>query len=68
MDEFIQRLANAKIIGLDTSIFIYFPEANPRYASLAQITLKGIEQGKWHGVTSTITLMEINVRPWQLDR
>jgi len=68
MDEFIQRLANAKIIGLDTSIFIYFLEANPRYASLAQITLKGIEQGKWHGVTSTITLMEINVRPWQLDR
>ena len=68
MDEFSKRLARAKIIGLDTSIFIYFLEPNPRYAPLAQITIKGIEEGKWHGVTSTITLMEITVRPWQLER
>ncbi|MGA7604490.1 MAG: PIN domain-containing protein [Anaerolineales bacterium] len=47
---------------------MYFLEANPRYASLSQIALQGIEQSKWHGVTSTITLMEINVRPWQLNR
>lgn len=68
MDEFSKRLANAKVIGLDTSIFIYFLEPNPRYAPLAQTTIKGIEEGKWQGVTSTITLMEITVRPWQLGR
>ncbi|MDP1714202.1 MAG: PIN domain-containing protein [Anaerolineales bacterium] len=68
MDEFSKRLASAKVIGLDTSIFIYFLEPNPRYAPLAQITIKGIEEGKWQGVTSTITLMEITVRPWQLGR
>ena len=66
MDEFSKRLAKAKVVGLDTSIFIYFLEANERYGPLAQITINGIEKGKWQGVTSTITLMEITVRPWQL--
>ena len=66
MDEFSKRLAKAKVIGLDTSIFIYFLEDNARYGPLAQITINGIEKGKWQGVTSTITLMEITVRPWQL--
>ena len=27
-----------------------------------------MENGKWHGVTSPITLMEINVHPWQMGR
>ena len=66
MDEFSKRLAKVKVIGLDTSIFIYFLENNSRYGPLAQITINGIEKGKWQGVTSTITLMEITVRPWQL--
>lgn len=66
MDGFSKRLAKAKVIGLDTSVFVYFLENNPQYAPLAQITIKGIEDGKWQGVTSTITLMEITVRPWQL--
>ena len=67
MDEFSKRLAKAKVIGLDTSVFVYFLEDNKNYAPLAQVTLKGIENGKWQGVTSTITLMEITVRPWQLE-
>ena len=68
MDEFSKRLAKAKVIGLDTPIFIYFLENNARYGPLAQLTINGIEKGKWEGVTSTITLMEITVRPWQLGR
>jgi predicted nucleic acid-binding protein len=68
MDELSKRLAKAKVIGLDTPIFIYFLENNERYGELAHITIKGIENGKWEGVTSTITLMEITVRPWQLGR
>ena len=66
MDELSKRLAKAKVIGLDTPVFIYFLENNSRYGELAQITIKGIEKGKWQGVTTTITLMEITVRPWQL--
>lgn len=65
MDEFSKRLSKAKIIGLDTSVFIYFLENNQKYGPLARITINGIENGKWEGVTSTITLMEITVRPWQ---
>ena len=68
MDELSKRLAKAKVIGLDTPIFIYFLENHVRYGELAQITIRGIENGKWEGVTSTITLMEITVRPWQLGR
>lgn len=68
MDEFSKRLAKAKVIGLDTPIFIYFLENNARYGPLAQLTLNGVEKGKWQGITSTITLMEITVRPWQLGR
>jgi predicted nucleic acid-binding protein len=68
MDKFIQRLTKAKVIGLDTSIFIYFLENNELYGKLAQITINGIEKGKWEGVTSAITLMEITIRPWQLGR
>ena len=66
MDGFSKRLARAKVVGLDTSVFVYFLENHPQYAPLAEITIKGIENGKWLGVTSTITLMEITVRPWQL--
>lgn len=68
MDEFSKRLAKAKLIGLDTSIFIYFLEEHKKYKELAQTTINGIEKGKWQGVTSTITLMEITVRPWQVGR
>lgn len=68
MDELVKRLAKAKVIGLDTSIFIYFLEDNERYSQLAQLIFTGIEKGKWQGVTSTITLMEVTVRPWQLGR
>jgi len=68
MDELSKRLAKAKVIGLDTPVFIYFLENNERYGELARITINGIEKGKWEGVTSTITLMEITVRPWQLGR
>jgi predicted nucleic acid-binding protein len=68
MDEFSKRLAKAKVIGLDTPIFIYFLEEHKKYKELAQITINGIEKGKWQGVTTTITLMEITVRPWQVER
>lgn len=68
MDKLSKRLAKAKVIGLDTPLFIYFLENNERYGELARITINGIEKGKWEGITSTITLMEITVRPWQLGR
>ena len=55
-------------IGLDTSIFIYHLERHPHYFPLTQELLSGIEGGRWAALTSTVALMELNVRPWQLNR
>ena len=68
MENLTGRVAPHDIIGLDTSIFIYHLEAHPVYLPLTQALLEGVEAGKWEAVTSTITVMELTVRPWQLDR
>ena len=68
MDRFRERLAQHRVIGLDTSIFIYHLEAHPRYQPLTQELLTGIQAGQQTAVTSTITVMELTVRPWQVGR
>jgi predicted nucleic acid-binding protein len=55
-------------MGLDTSIFIYHLERHPRYFPLTQELLSGVEAGKWTAVASTVALMELTVRTWQLER
>ena len=68
MDRFRERLNLYPILGLDTSIFVYHLEENPIYLSIVQGLFSGIEAGEWEAVTSTITLMEINVRPFHLEQ
>jgi predicted nucleic acid-binding protein len=68
MGSLIAALSDHKRIGLDTSVFIYHLEQHPRYAPLTQVLLSGVETGQWTAVTSTVTLMELTVRPWQLER
>lgn len=63
-----ERLAGHAVIGLDTAIFIYHLEAHPRYLPLTQELLAGVQDGQWTAITSTVTVMELTVRPWQLDR
>jgi predicted nucleic acid-binding protein len=63
-----ERLAGHTVIGLDTTIFIYHLEAHPRYRPLTQEVLTGVQTGQWKAVTSTVTLMELTVRPWRLGR
>ena len=63
-----QRLNSHQLIGLDTSIFIYHLEANPQYLSLTQQILKSVESGQCSGVVSTVTLMELTVHPWRINR
>ena len=64
----LERLGAHSTLGLDTSVFIYHVEAHPRYLPLTQALLAGVQAGRWTAVTSTVTLMELTVRPWQLDR
>ncbi len=66
--DLVERLATHTRVGLDTSVFIYQVEAHPDYLPLTQALFAGVQDGRWTAVTSTITLMELTVRPWQLDR
>jgi predicted nucleic acid-binding protein len=68
VDQFGRQLAGHAIVGLDTSVFVYHLEAHPRYQPLTQELLAGVQDGRQTAVTSVITVMELTVRPWQLER
>jgi predicted nucleic acid-binding protein len=68
MERLVQRLNKLGTVGIDTPIFIYHLEANERYLNISQKCLSSLENGRWHGITSTISLMEINVHPWRVGR
>jgi predicted nucleic acid-binding protein len=52
-------------IALDTSIFIYQLEANPRYVTLTDPVFAWLEQPNHEAVTSTITMTELLVQPYR---
>jgi predicted nucleic acid-binding protein len=62
------RLSGHTRLGLDTPVFIYHLEQHPRYSALTRVLLSEIESGQRTACTSVVTLMELTVRPWQLDR
>jgi len=68
MGRLTTRLNAHTRIGVDTAIFIYHLEQHPRYGMLTQELLSGVESGRWTAVASTVMLMEVTVRPWQLER
>jgi predicted nucleic acid-binding protein len=68
MGRFSERLGSISVVGLDTAIFIYHFERHPKYFPLTQELFSGIEAGLRKGITSTITLMEIIVKPLALGR
>ncbi len=68
MERLIQKLTKLGSVGIDTPVFIYHLEAHAKYAAVTQKIFSSMENGKWQGITSTITLMEINVHPWRVGR
>lgn len=68
MGQLSEKLKPYPVIGLDTAIFIYHFEENPAYLPLTRELLSSIESGERKGVTSTITLMEIIVKPLALGQ
>jgi predicted nucleic acid-binding protein len=68
MGRLSKRLGSFSIVGLDTTLFIYHFERHPDYSPLTEELLSEIERGVRKGVTSTITLMEIIVKPLSLGR
>jgi len=63
-----EQLTGHARIGLDTCVLIYHIERHPTYFPLTQGLLANIEAGHLTAITSILALMEITVRPWQLQR
>jgi len=60
------RLLKHEILGIDTMVFIYHFEENPAYGPLTRALFQLIEDGDIKGVTSTLSVMEILVKPKRL--
>jgi len=58
-----ELLEKYRIVGIDTAAFIYHFEENRKYLPFTNVLFEMIENGKIRGVTSTITLMEVLVKP-----
>lgn len=62
LSAFLRRHRN---IALDTSVFIYQLEDNPRYSALTNRIFAWLERPDHTGVTSTITMTELLVQPYR---
>jgi len=56
-----------KVIALDSCIWIYHLEKHPEYAALTRQVLEAVEGGSCRAVSSELTLLEILVRPMQME-
>jgi predicted nucleic acid-binding protein len=63
-----QALAPHTLIGLDSSLFIYHFEAHPHYLPLTTEILQSIQSGQREGIVSVVTLMELTVLPYRMNR
>lgn len=60
-------LERHRTVGLDTSVFIFKIEANARYLDLVNPIFDWLEGPKGHGVTSTVTMLELLVLPYRVS-
>jgi predicted nucleic acid-binding protein len=65
LDQLRAFLRRHRRIALDTSVFIYQLEVNARYVTLTDHIFTWIERGSGRAVTSTITMTELLVQPYQ---
>ena len=68
MDRLGNALSRHQRVGLDSSIFIYHFEGNPRLGMFTTAIIKGLTSGEFLGATSSVTLMELIVQPLQTGR
>ena len=65
VDEIRDHLRQCQIVALDTVVFSYHFHNHPDYAPLTSVILGAIETGQVQGITTTITLAEVLVKPEQ---
>lgn len=67
--ELVQVIANHRLVGLDTNVFIYAYQEHPRYLPLLRPLFARLDTDpEFRVVTSIITLIEITVLPIRLNR
>ena len=54
-------------MGLDTSVFIFQIETNPKYLELVHPIFVWLEKSRSRAVTSTITMLELLVQPYRFS-
>jgi predicted nucleic acid-binding protein len=55
-------------VYLDTNIFIYALEAMEPWAALLQEAFASLEAGEWQAVTSSLSIAECLVKPFDMER
>ncbi len=64
----IRLPAGHRRVLIDTSIWIYHLEQHPQWAAAAGEVLAAIESGRYTGIASELLLLELTVKPLQLQR
>lgn len=57
-----------KRVLIDTGVWIYHFEQHPQFGPPAGKVIERLEAGKFRGIASELTLLELTVRPLQLGR
>jgi predicted nucleic acid-binding protein len=58
-------ILHGKVVGVDTTLFIYFIERNPTYVDIARAFFQVVDRGECKAVTSVISLLEVLVVPFR---
>lgn len=64
----IRLPAGHRRVLIDTSIWIYHLEQHPRWGGIAGEVLAAVEAGRYTGIASELVLLELTVKPLQLQR
>ncbi|MCO5221459.1 MAG: type II toxin-antitoxin system VapC family toxin [Thermomicrobiales bacterium] len=64
----VDELGSKRRIGIDTPIFIYHIEQASPHARAASTILRAVADGRFKGVTSVITMLEVTIQPLRRGR
>lgn len=62
---FYETLNKHRVVGVDSSVFIYAFEQNNQFEPLCRVIFERAQAGKYHLITSAVSVAEVLVRPFQ---
>ncbi len=64
----LDALRRFQRVGFDTPVFVYHIEQTSRWAAPASAALEMMTDGRFAGMTSVVTVLEIAIKPLRLGR